>query len=144
MNIAQAITYGWPMASWSLTGNSYEGLDWVDKIIPKPTQAEIESAWAAFQEKESKLKILDEKISEGYLIEPENFILALGQNDRNAFAQMLTLVQEGLSLALIDNDTPQIIADKNGLKHTITTLRFRQIMVAYGTYYKSLWDEYGS
>jgi hypothetical protein len=35
-----------PNAQWSLIGNSYEGLEWLDKTQTKPTQAEIEAAIA--------------------------------------------------------------------------------------------------
>lgn len=82
-----------------------------------------------------------DQIDAGYLVEPEGFTLGLTESDRNAFTQMLTLTKEALELGLITNDTPQTIADKSGQKHQITTLRFRQIMVAYGFYYKSLWDQ---
>ena len=79
-------------------------------------------------------------ISQGFTVQPENFVLGLSDVDRGAFTQMLTLVKEALDLELITNDTPQIIADINGQKHTVSTLRFRQMMVAYGFYYKGLWD----
>ena len=82
-----------------------------------------------------------DQIDAGYLVEPEGFTLGLTESDRNAFTQMLTLTKEALDLGLITNDTPQTIADKNSVKHSITTLRFRQIMVAYGLYYKMLWDQ---
>lgn len=88
----------------------------------------------------TKQEILQEKIAEGYNVSPENFTLALGDVDRSAFTQMLSLVKEALDLGLIDNTTPQIIADLHGNKHEVTTLRFRQIMVGYGLYYKALWD----
>lgn len=84
---------------------------------------------------------IQDKISEGYLVQPENFILALKDSDRSSFSQMLSLIKEALDLGLITNETPQTIADKNGQKHEISTLRFREIMVQYGFYYKSLWDQ---
>lgn len=86
---------------------------------------------------------LFQKINDGFLVEPEGFVLALSDADRSAFSQMLSLVKEALDLGLITNETPQIISDKDGQKHEITTLRFRQIMVQYGFYYKSLWDQLG-
>lgn len=82
-----------------------------------------------------------ETIRQGFTVQPENYVLGLGDLDRIAFSQMLTLVKEALDLNLIDNDTPQTIADADGVKHTVTTLRFRQIMVEYGFYYKNLWDQ---
>ena len=80
------------------------------------------------------------QVRTGYTVQPEGFTLALGDNDRSQFTQMLTLVQEALSLGFIDNDTPQTIADKDGGKHTVSTLRLRQILVLYGLHYKGIWD----
>lgn len=80
------------------------------------------------------------RIENGFNIEPENITLGLSENDRNSFSQMLSLVKEALDLGLITNDSPQIISDINGKKHQISTLRFRQMMVQYGFYYKSIWD----
>lgn len=88
-----------------------------------------------------QIQAIHDQISAGYTVEPEGFILGLSDADRNAFAQMLALTKEALDLSLITNDTPQTIVDKGGQKHQITILRFRQIMVAYGFYYKTLWDQ---
>jgi len=85
--------------------------------------------------------IINQKISAGYLVNPENFTLGLLDNDRNLFTQMTSLIREALDLGLITNDTPQIITDINSKDISLTTLRFRQIMVGYGMYYKSLWDQ---
>lgn len=76
----------------------------------------------------------------GYTVQPEGFVLSVQERDRTQFSQMLGLVREGLDLGIMTASTPQTIADKNGEVHTITTLRFRQIMVAYGGYCKALWD----
>jgi hypothetical protein len=35
---------------WSLVGNSYDGLEWLDES-PKPTEAELEAQWADVQYK---------------------------------------------------------------------------------------------
>jgi hypothetical protein len=84
---------------------------------------------------------LMQSINGGFLVQPENFVLGMSDTDRGAFTQMLALVKEALDLGLITNDTPQIIADIDGQTHTVLTLRFRQIIVAYGFYYKGLWDD---
>lgn len=36
-----------PGAEWSLSGNTYEGLEWVDAVQTKPTKAEIVAAMQA-------------------------------------------------------------------------------------------------
>lgn len=79
-------------------------------------------------------------VASGFLVQPENFYLSVLDHDQTQFTKMLGLVREGLDLGLISNNTPQTIADKNGEVHTVTTLRFRQIMVSYGMFCKSLWN----
>lgn len=95
-------------------------------------------------EREVNINKFQSHVSQGFLVEPENFTIGLDENDRAAFSQMLSLVKEALDLSLITNETPQTISDKSGQKHQLTTLRFRQVMVAYGFYFKGLWDELNS
>lgn len=76
----------------------------------------------------------------GFTVQPEGFTLRLEDADRAAFGQMLALVKEALELGMITSETPQLIASHTGTRHEVTTLRFRQIMVAYGLHYKCLWD----
>lgn len=35
-----------PNAEWALTGDTYEGLEWLDKVQEKPTLSEIQTAIA--------------------------------------------------------------------------------------------------
>lgn len=100
-------------------------------------QAQMDAQTLASQQQQA----IYNQIENGYTVDPEGFVLGLAESDRNAFTQMLTLIQEALVLGLITNDSDQTISDKSGQKHTITTLRFRQIMVQYGLYYKALWDQ---
>lgn len=79
-----------------------------------------------------------------YAVDPEGFSLKLADFDRSMFNQMLTLVREGLDLGLMANEDLVKIADVNGDLHEISVLRFRQIMVGYGSYYKALWDLYAA
>lgn len=46
MDIKITLEYLRPGAAWSLSGNEYAGLDWLDES-PKPTKAELEEAWPA-------------------------------------------------------------------------------------------------
>jgi hypothetical protein len=48
MDIPAILTARWPGAAWSLNGDSYEGLDWLDDA-PKPTLDELEAAWPEIQ-----------------------------------------------------------------------------------------------
>ena len=43
----------YPGAQWSLNGDSYDGLNWLDST-PKPTQAELDALWIPTQEANSK------------------------------------------------------------------------------------------
>jgi hypothetical protein len=46
MNIPVTLFYLRPGEEWSLTGDSYDGLNWISDT-PKPTLAELEAAWPA-------------------------------------------------------------------------------------------------
>lgn len=48
IDIPAVLTVIRPGAVWSLNGDEYDGLDWQDDS-PKPTLAEIESAWPEVQ-----------------------------------------------------------------------------------------------
>ena len=47
------LSLNYPGAQWSLNGDSYEGLDWLDST-PKPTQAELDALWIPTHEADSK------------------------------------------------------------------------------------------
>jgi hypothetical protein len=68
------------------------------------------------------------------------FKLAIGDADRNAFTQMLVLVNTAKEKGVINDTTAQTIADIEGKPHTVTTAQFTGLMLAYGAYYKGLWD----
>lgn len=101
----------------------------------------FEAAVLLSEQKAAARKIITDQIDAGYDVQPEDFVLGLSEYDRAAFTQMLLLVREALDLGLIANHNMQTISDKTGEKHSLTTERFRQIMVSYGLFYKSLWDQ---
>jgi hypothetical protein len=70
------------------------------------------------------------------------FTLALGEADRNAFTQMLVLVNTALGVGAITQETPQTIADIDGVTHTVTTEQFIMLMLGYGQHYMELWSTY--
>ena len=49
---AAVLTANYVGAQWSLQGNDYDTLEWYDDT-PKPTQAELDSAWPAVQQAEA-------------------------------------------------------------------------------------------
>jgi hypothetical protein len=48
LNYAQILSINFPNTSWSLTGDTYDGINWQD-TTPKPTQAELDALWPATQ-----------------------------------------------------------------------------------------------
>lgn len=44
MDIAQILSDKYPGAQWTLNGDDYEGLEWLDDS-PKPTKKALEDAW---------------------------------------------------------------------------------------------------
>ena len=48
MDIPAILTYAHPGAQWTLNGDTYDGLNWLDDS-PKPTFAELEAAWPEVQ-----------------------------------------------------------------------------------------------
>lgn len=44
------LSVNYPTAQWSLNGDFYEGLTWLDST-PKPTQAELDALWESTQAK---------------------------------------------------------------------------------------------
>jgi len=50
MDIANILTYLRPGEIWSLDGDSYEGLVWLDTTV-KPTLQELEIAWLSYKKK---------------------------------------------------------------------------------------------
>jgi len=48
MDIPAILTRNYPGAVWSLNGDDYEGLDWLDDS-PKPTKKALENAWPAVE-----------------------------------------------------------------------------------------------
>lgn len=41
MNVGDALTALRPGAQWAINGNTYEGIEWFSKDIPKPSEDEI-------------------------------------------------------------------------------------------------------
>lgn len=48
MDIAAILTAAYPGAQWTLNGDLYDGLDWLDDS-PKPTLAKLNAAWPAVE-----------------------------------------------------------------------------------------------
>ena len=53
IDYTKILSLNYPGAQWTLNGDSYEGLDWLDST-PKPTQEELDALWIPTQEANSK------------------------------------------------------------------------------------------
>ena len=84
--------------------------------------------------------IFSRQIEAGYNVPGTPYYLALKDNDRSQFIAFLGLINEALSLGLIDMNTTQSIQDKDNNTITMTTSEFKQLMVGYGFYYKTIWN----
>ena len=49
INYSLVLSINYVGTQWILTGDSYDGLDWLDQS-PKPTQAELDALWPSTQE----------------------------------------------------------------------------------------------
>ena len=57
MDIPKILKQIRPGAEYALNGDTYAGLNWLDKIQTKPTLAEIEAAWPSVSDKAAKDRI---------------------------------------------------------------------------------------
>jgi hypothetical protein len=48
IDYTQILTVNYAGKQWSLNGDSYDGLDWLDSS-PKPTQSELDALWESTQ-----------------------------------------------------------------------------------------------
>lgn len=49
IDITKALASLYPNSLWTLSGDEYEGLNWLDENTPKPTKAELEAEAARLQ-----------------------------------------------------------------------------------------------
>lgn len=67
--------------------------------------------------------------------------LALYDYDRSNFSSMLTLVNEGLMLGQMTTSSMVSIKSQEGDILYMTALQFKILMLQYGFYYKTVWDQ---
>jgi hypothetical protein len=53
IDYTQILTVNYPNTTWTLNGDSYDGLTWLSDT-PKPTQAELDALWPATQDETAK------------------------------------------------------------------------------------------
>ena len=87
------------------------------------------------------IELYEQKVEAGYPIPNTSYALALKEEDRAQFTGMLILIRELLDAGYITGDTTQSIKDKNDNIIEMTTTEFRSLMIGYGIYYKTIWNQ---
>lgn len=83
-------------------------------------------------------------IEMGYQIPNTDIYLKLDETARISWNQLLTLINEMISLGNISADTPLQIADKNNVLHVFTVQQIKNILTNLGFYYYQLWIQRNS
>jgi hypothetical protein len=63
IDYAAILLLNYPGAQWSLNGDSYEGLDWLDST-PKPTQSELDALWGPLLAERARTAYIDLRVAE--------------------------------------------------------------------------------
>jgi hypothetical protein len=69
INYVSILDSRYPGAQWSLNGDTYDGLTWLENT-QKPSQAELDAAWPAVQ-REQQTKIVESQRKAAYTIESD-------------------------------------------------------------------------
>jgi hypothetical protein len=112
---------------------------WIDDGQgPIPTQEQCAAALATPNDDE----LYQTAIESGYLDETTGVKLKTTKHAQEMFTALVTMLQEGISLGLITNDTLQVIWDFNNEPVTLTVLQIRQLLFRYGMHCKTFFDDY--
>lgn len=98
----------------------------------------------AAKDKQIKQRDFDAAISAGYNIPNTSIYLKIGSEDRIAWNQLLSLLNEMLATNQITLSTQIKIADINGVMHDVTVQEAKQILSGLGYYYYQLWTQLNS
>jgi hypothetical protein len=81
MNVdyAAVLTANYPGAIWTLNGDEYAGLDWLDDS-PKPTQTELDAAWLKVQH-DLQIKQVESQRKAAYTIESDPIFFQYQRGD---------------------------------------------------------------
>ena len=87
-------------------------------VVSEAAQLSQNRYVVSYSKKEKQLtpaQIFNNAINDGYLVNPEGFVLGLAEDDQNAFTRLLTLA----SLAGANDETVFTISDKSGKLHGV-------------------------
>jgi hypothetical protein len=81
------------------------------------------------------------KIGQGYSVPGTNITLKMDDSARQAWSQLLVLVNESIALGQMTESSPVTILDINNAPHTYTVAELKPILTGLGMYYYQLWTE---
>lgn len=114
-----------------------------DANIVQKTQEEIDQYQKNLLQQQ-KEKTFQDAIQIGYLIPNTQIYLGLGDKDRAAWNQLITLINELMSLGQMLPTTPITLTDKNGAPHVFQASEAKVILAGLGMYYYDLWTQRNS
>jgi hypothetical protein len=110
-------------------------------ISENDIQSYVISSGSYVTSSKSNHDIFREKVEIGYNIPNTPYFLGLEDVDRAQFSSMLNLLREAQELGYITTESIQYIRDKNNNDIPMTVGNFKALMVGYGMYFKTIWDE---
>jgi ferric-dicitrate binding protein FerR (iron transport regulator) len=114
------------------TQEAYDALRWEDER-PKPTWAEIQTAWnTTARPKVAAKATARQELNGGYVVTPEGWSLRTTTEARGAVSDLVQLVGLLLELGKITTGTLVTILDATGAARQVTALRLREIAGDYG------------
>lgn len=145
-NILQPVPVGVNIFNYDLMIETANQFNWI-----YPTIEQIE---AAAQELSLEVNFENRKIglietenqnylnllSLGYTNSNFNITLAIEETDRTAFANMLTMINLAIDLNQTLNDFT--IADINGNLHDFSLQNLKILLLSYGFYYQTIWQQH--
>ena len=84
------------------------------------------------------------ELYQGFLVEPENFRIAMQDSDRNQWTALRSQILDGLSMEKLSMDTPLIIWDIEGNPKEVAVRRLREILFDSGVWYIRLKAKYAN
>lgn len=103
-------------------------LGWVEVDPPEAPQP---------SEEETKEATFRATIATGHCVIPEGYCLAMDDQDRANWSQLLVLLREAESLGAINGSSPVQFLDITGTLQTAPLTRFREIIVSLGQAYQN-------
>ena len=127
------------------SGNGIEISRWDHPSLPLPSPTQIAATTATAQAAQAAVDLAAANYAaamiSGYPVAPEGFVLGIADEDRKAWTELLAMLNEGLSLGVITPETTTQIKALDGVLHTVTIARLKQMIFGLGMHYKALWDQ---